>query len=188
MPCSFLPRNIFLISGVAISHLLILLGLLSAQLGGEESSSQGALMVSLLGDKASSPALKKIINTPQSNLSSSNEPTSLTASEGDSSRIGVEGASRMATSVARQAAHSPKPHYPLASRRLGEKGLVVVKLCVNEQGIVEETGLSKSSGFQNLDQSALKALSQWRFNPIASNSTDLFSQCFQTPVQFTLEG
>ena len=188
MPCSFLPRNILLISGVAISHLLILLGLLSAQLAGEKSSSQGALMVSLLGDKSNSPALKKAIATPQSNSSSSKEPASLMQAEGDSSHIGVEGPSRMAAGIARQAVHSPTPYYPLASRRLREQGLVVVKLCVNEQGIVGEAGLSKSSGFQNLDQSALKALSQWRFSPIASNSTNLFLQCFQTPVHFTLEG
>ena len=188
MPCSFLPRNIFLISGVAISHLLIVLGLLSAHLGGEESSAQEALLVSLLGDKASSTSLKKTIATPQGNLPSSKESASLKPAEGDSSPAGVEGISRLTTGFARQAVHNPKPLYPLASRRLREEGLVVVKLCVNEQGIVEEAVLSKGSGFQNLDQSALKALSQWRFAPTVSNSTNLFSQCFQTPVQFTLEG
>jgi protein TonB len=177
-----------LISGVAIFHLLILLGLLSAQHGSEESSMKGALMVNLLGDKANPPALDKTIATPQRNPSFSKESTSLMQTEGDTSSIGVAGAGRLATGMARKALHNPKPHYPLASRRLREQGLVLVKLCVNEQGTVGEVSLSKSSGFQNLDQSALNALSRWRFNPIISNSTDFFSQCFQTPVQFTLEG
>jgi periplasmic protein TonB len=187
LPCSLMPRNVLLISGVAISHLLILLGLLSVQLGDEESSTQGSLMVSLLGDKANSPS-KKSRATPQITPSSSKETTGLIQAAGDSSLANVNSVSQFSTGTARQAIHNPKPHYPLASRRLREQGLVVVKLCVNEQGIVGEAVVSKGSGFQNLDQSALKALSQWRFNPIASNSTNIFSQCFKTPVQFTLEG
>lgn len=182
-----MPRNVLLISGVAISHLLILLGLLSVRLGDEESSAQGPLIVSLLGDKANPPS-KKSRATPQIISSSSKETSGLIQATGDSSLTGADGMSHLPTGAARQAIHNPKPHYPLASRRLREQGLVVVKLCVNEQGIVGKAVVSKGSGFQNLDQSALKALSQWRFNPIASNSTNFFSQCFQTPVQFTLEG
>ena len=188
MPCSLLSRNILLISGVVISHLLILLGLLSAPLGSEESSIHASLTVNLLSDRAKLPSLQKSTATPQKISYLNKESPSLIKAEGDSSSMGGEGMSRSTTGTARQAIHSPKPHYPLASRRLREQGLVVVKLCVNEQGIVGEAGLSKSSGFQNLDQSALKALSQWRFNPIVANSTNFISQCFQTPVQFTLEG
>ena len=188
MPCSLLPRNILLISGVVISHLLVLLGLLLTPLGVEDSSIERPLLVSLLTNRANLPALKKSTVTPQISSSQNKENSSLIKTKEDSSPIGVEGMSRSAIGTARQAIHSPKPHYPLASRRLREQGLVVVKLCVNEQGDIGEVGLTKSSGFQNLDQSALKALSQWRFTPITSNSTNLFAQCFQTPVQFTLEG
>ncbi|MBU3556009.1 energy transducer TonB [Polynucleobacter sp. Ross1-W9] len=126
--------------------------------------------------------------TIQINSSSNKESPNLMQAEGDSSLTGVEGVSEMAAGKARQAVHNPKPHYPLASRRLREQGLVLVKLCVNEEGIVGEIAVSKGSGFQSLDQSALKALSQWRFTPITSNSTNFFSQCFQMPVQFRLEG
>jgi periplasmic protein TonB len=188
LSCSWLPRNILLISGVAISHLLILLGLLSVPLGGEESSNQGSLIVSFLGERARLPSLKKSMSTPQLNSSSNKDRSSLMAGQGDSSLTGEEGVSRLTVGNVRQALHNPKPHYPLVSRRLKEQGLVVVKLCVSEQGIVGEAVVSKSSGFQNLDQSALKALSQWRFSPVASNSNNFFLQCFQTPVQFTLEG
>jgi len=188
LPCSSLPRNMLLISGVVISHLLVLLGILSASLGNEEPSVQGVLMVNLVGDRAKPSLLKKSMATPQPSLFSGKEAQSPTPVDGASSLDYVDGLSRSTGSAARQAIHSPKPHYPLASRRLREYGLVVVKLCVNEQGIVGEAGISKSSGFDNLDHSALKTLSQWRFAPLASNSTDFSSQCFQTPVQFTLEG
>jgi protein TonB len=88
--------------------------------------------------------------------------------------------------AARSAIHSPKPHYPLASRQLREQGLVIVKLCVNEQGIVNQLSLIQSSGFQGLDNSALKALALWRFAPIKSKAISPSIQCFQSPVQFTL--
>jgi protein TonB len=132
--------------------------------------------------------LKKSSAKPQISSSPNKENSSLIQLEGGSSLSGTQDMNGLVAGTARQAVHSPKPHYPLASRRLREHGLVLVKLCVNGQGIVGEVGVSKSSGFQNLDQSALKALSQWRFAPIISSSTELFSQCFQTPVQFTLEG
>lgn len=183
-----MPRNTLVISGVAVSHLLILLGLLSAPHGGIESTNGEFLMVSLLGDGVKQSSLKKFMFSPSLNSSSNKDSPSLIADEGDSSLAGKEGVSRLAVGNARQALHNPKPHYPLASRRLKEQGLVVVKLCVNDQGFVGEASVSKSSGFQNLDQSALKALSQWKFTPITSHSNNLSSQCFQTPVQFTLEG
>ena len=84
--------------------------------------------------------------------------------------------------------HTPKPHYQLVSKQLREQGLVIVRLCVNEQGIVNQVGLTQSSGFQGLDHSALKALASWRFAPLQSSAISASSQCFQTPVQFTLEG
>jgi TonB family protein len=177
-----------LISGVVLSHLLVLLGLLSIPLGSEKSPTQEVLMVSLMGDRAKSSVMKKSIVTPQIISFSGKENQSLMEAGGISSLIGIEGASRLTEGTARQAIHSPKPHYPLASRQLREQGLVIVKLCVNEQGVVGEAGISKSSGFQNLDHSALKTLVQWRFSEISSSSSGLFPQCFQTPIQFTLEG
>jgi TonB family protein len=66
--------------------------------------------------------------------------------------------------------------------------LVIARLCVSDQGLVQEVGITQSSGFQGLDRSVIKALAQWRFAPIAITPTQLSLQCFQTPIQFTLEG
>lgn len=188
MSRSWLPRNIFLISGVVISHLLILLGFLSASIDGEWPYKQGVLMVGLIDDGVKPVVLKKSIPPSQINSSSNTEFSSLIRSQRFSSSSGAEGEHQYAIGATRRVLHNPEPHYPLVSRRLKEQGLVVVKLCVNDQGVVGESSVSKSSGFQNLDQSALKALSQWRFVPLASNLSNFTSQCFQTPVKFTLEG
>jgi TonB family protein len=82
----------------------------------------------------------------------------------------------------------PKPHYPIASRRLREEGEVLVRLCIDSSGAVETAQIQKSSGYRNLDHSALSALSKWRFLiPSQSINNDL-AECFRFPVRFTLEG
>ncbi len=188
MHCSFLPRNVLLTSGVAASHLLFLLVLLSGSFAGEKSPVPGSILVSLVGERLDDSTSKKSKAIPRPNTFVSKGNLSSTLVNEASSATGAEGVGHSARAETRRTLHSPKPHYPLASRRLREQGLVMVKLCVNEQGIVGEAGISKSSGFHGLDQSALKTLAQWRFAPVAANDTGFSSQCFQTPVQFTLEG
>jgi len=173
---------------VVISHLLILLSLLSGTLDGDKAPISGVLMVNLADATTSSSITKQSLATPQKNAFSGKESPSSTQANGISSPRGIGDANYLPEGSARQAIFRLKPHYPLASKKLREQGLVVVRLCVNQQGIVDGVDVYKSSGFPGLDHSALKALAQWRFTPIAINSADLYSQCFQTPVQFTLEG
>jgi len=82
----------------------------------------------------------------------------------------------------------PKPHYPIASRRLREEGEVLVRLCIGSSGEVEKAQIQKSSGYQNLDHSALSALSKWRFVASSQLISSSFAECFRFPVRFTLEG
>lgn len=183
-----LSRNILLILGVTTSHLLALLMLLSGSLTGSKSSTPDFLMVNLVGKSVLSSRQQKSLVAPQIKASSSSERDSSSAVIEPHAISDSKGAGRLVAGAARQAIHSPKPHYPLASRRLKEQGLVIARLCVSDQGLVQEVGITHSSGFQGLDRSALTALAQWRFSPATPNSDRHSSQCFQTPVQFTLEG
>lgn len=81
---------------------------------------------------------------------------------------------------------NPKPHYPLISRRMGQTGEVHLKLCINSDGKVRDVQLTKTSGHELLDQSALKAVSRWRFSAASSNNS--FFECYRIPIRFTLEG
>ena len=188
---SLLSRNSLLVLGVTTLHALVLLVLLYGSFGGKKPSDLGLLAISLVGESTNSPLLKKSTTIskpiPQNNSYTGKENFSSMQIDGASSSASVEGISHEARGTSWRPIHSPQPHYPLISRKLREQGLVMVKLCVNEQGIVGDAGISKSSGFHNLDQSALKALAQWRFAPIAANDASFLTQCFQTPVQFTLE-
>ena len=49
-----------------------------------------------------------------------------------------------------------RPEYPSASIRLGEEGLVGLQLYINEDGRVGEAKIASSSGFERLDDAAVK--------------------------------
>jgi protein TonB len=61
---------------------------------------------------------------------------------------------------------SVKPIYPLISRRRGEEGTVIVYVRLSSDGKVEEARIHRSSGFDLLDESALKAVKQWIFKSL----------------------
>jgi len=58
-----------------------------------------------------------------------------------------------------------EPDYPSISQRLGEVGSVVVELLVGTDGRVSDSRIQQSSGYERLDQAALKGLSRCRFTP-----------------------
>lgn len=59
-----------------------------------------------------------------------------------------------------------QPEYPTMSRRLGEEGQVVLLLTVDEEGRVIEATVDKSSGFERLDEAAVReATRRWRLIP-----------------------
>ncbi|MES2825016.1 MAG: energy transducer TonB [Pseudomonadota bacterium] len=59
-----------------------------------------------------------------------------------------------------------RPDYPAASIRLGEEGVVGLQLYINEEGRVAEAKIAASSGFERLDEAAVKhAQRSWKFVP-----------------------
>ncbi len=60
---------------------------------------------------------------------------------------------------------APRLAYPAASRELGESGVVVLRLLIDEQGRPQSIDVARSSGFPRLDQEALQAMRAARFQP-----------------------
>jgi len=59
-----------------------------------------------------------------------------------------------------------KPDYPPASRRAGEAGTVTLSALVLESGRIGDIKIVKSSGFEKLDEAAVKDVQRnWRFVP-----------------------
>jgi protein TonB len=59
-----------------------------------------------------------------------------------------------------------QPEYPPASRRAGEAGTVTLQALVQADGRPSEVKVVKSSGFEKLDEAAVKEVQRnWRFVP-----------------------
>ena len=87
------------------------------------------------------------------------------------------------------AAHlnNPAPTYPAMSKRLGERGRVVVRVLIGPDGRAQDARIQRSSGFDRLDQVALEtARDRWRYVPGTRNGVPE-AMWFNVPLNFVLE-
>ncbi len=82
--------------------------------------------------------------------------------------------------------NNPRPAYPLAARRRGLEGRVVVRAEVLANGRCNRIELKSTSGFLPLDQAALDAVKKWRFVPARSGSQSVVAWV-DVPIIFRLE-
>lgn len=80
---------------------------------------------------------------------------------------------------------SPKPVYPLYSRRAKETGVVMLRVLIDDQGLPAQIVIEKSSGFPRLDEAALTAMRSARFKPYRENGRALAAWA-PAPVIFEL--
>jgi protein TonB len=80
----------------------------------------------------------------------------------------------------------PAPVYPRASRRLGESGLVVVRVFVDADGMPRQLQIAQSSGFVRLDEAALEGVRRARFKPPTENGRPTAGWA-RIPIPFELE-
>lgn len=84
-----------------------------------------------------------------------------------------------------QLIHRPDPHYPNASLRLREQGTTLLRLHVNEAGVVRDVVVVRSSGSQRLDRAAAEGVKSWRFEPARRDGTAIATSVLHQ-VTFTL--
>lgn len=90
-------------------------------------------------------------------------------------------ADRDATPVARV-----QPAYPAEAARVKAEGSVTVKVDVGANGMPTNVTLAKRSGERVLDEAALEAVRQWRFQPAIRNGKPVASTV-EVPVDFTMQ-
>jgi TonB family protein len=74
------------------------------------------------------------------------------------------------------------PEYPIAIVIHGAKGRGRFRLTVNRQtGLVDEVKVVQSTGYQDLNKLAVKALLQWKFQPGTASPVEV-------PVEFAIQG
>ncbi|MBI4314181.1 MAG: energy transducer TonB [Candidatus Omnitrophica bacterium] len=81
---------------------------------------------------------------------------------------------------------NPAPPYPWASITRQEQGVVVLSVSVDEAGRPLEVGIDTSSGFSMLDESALKTIRRWKFDPAHVGFLPVRSN-IKVPIRFVLQ-
>jgi protein TonB len=79
-------------------------------------------------------------------------------------------------------------YYPDASRRLGEQGTALVKLCVGAGGrVMGDPAIERGSGSSRLDQAALRyaKATSGHFKPATRNGAAI-TECVSLPIKFQL--
>lgn len=82
--------------------------------------------------------------------------------------------------------HNPRPSYPMAARRMGWEGRVVLNIEVLAEGTCGAVNVFQSSGHEILDNAALRTVKAWRFMP-ATRAGRPVTQWFKVPIQFSLK-
>ncbi len=77
------------------------------------------------------------------------------------------------------------PDYPRQARRRNQEGAVLVEVLVDEAGETLDVEVIESSGYLLLDRAAVKAVSQWAFQPKSVGKHTVKSKV-QVPVLFEL--
>jgi periplasmic protein TonB len=70
-----------------------------------------------------------------------------------------------ATEAKHYALYAPRPEYPLAARKRHWTGAGLFACNIRSDGTVASVDILRSTGHQMLDQAAITAFRQWRFQP-----------------------
>ncbi len=82
--------------------------------------------------------------------------------------------------------NNPPPAYPLAARRRGHQGTVIVRAEISSDGDCRQAALKKGSGHPLLDKAAMEAVRKWRFVPAKRGNTAI-TAWVEVPITFKLE-
>jgi len=80
---------------------------------------------------------------------------------------------------------NPKPEYPEAAKEMRQQGVVVVSVEVGADGHANDVSVSRSSGFPQLDQAAVRGVRRWIFEPARAAGQPVSSHV-EVPVRFSL--
>ena len=79
----------------------------------------------------------------------------------------------------------PAPVYPSISRRMGESGVVMLRVLISEKGLPEQAIIQKSSGSSNLDEAGRAAAMRTLFKPYMEDGKAV-SVYVLVPINFQL--
>ncbi len=81
---------------------------------------------------------------------------------------------------------NPEPPYPRLAQKRGYEGTVILSVLVDEDGLVDNLWVFETSGYNILDNAALKAVKDWIFEP-AKMGNKKIEMWVEVPVKFELK-
>ncbi|MDD2721668.1 MAG: energy transducer TonB [Gallionella sp.] len=82
--------------------------------------------------------------------------------------------------------NNPRPAYPMAARRMGWEGRVILNVEVLAEGRCGGINVIRSSGHEILDNAAVSTVKGWHFVP-ARHAGQPITQWFKLPINFSFE-
>lgn len=79
-----------------------------------------------------------------------------------------------------------KPRYPMAARRAGQGGQVLLRLFVDQEGAVREVTVVRADPPGVFEDAALEAVRKWRFSPAVAHGA-VVGMWMTLPVRFALD-
>jgi len=80
---------------------------------------------------------------------------------------------------------NPRPDYPPDALRMHQEGVVLLTVDVTAEGRVSNVTLKRSSGYNSLDQAAIRGVRGWTFDPARAGGLPVSSRV-DVPVRFSL--
>lgn len=80
---------------------------------------------------------------------------------------------------------NPKPEYPAIAKSRGWQGKVMLRVQVSAEGTALHVNVETSSGHEMLNESAVEAVTKWKFIPAKRGETAVISTVI-VPIIFTL--
>ncbi|MBI5394229.1 MAG: energy transducer TonB [Verrucomicrobia bacterium] len=81
---------------------------------------------------------------------------------------------------------TPLPAYPRVAKLRGWEGVTVLRVEVREDGSVGHIEMVRSSGHSLLDETAMKSVREWRFEPARRGNTAV-ACVIEVPIRFKLD-
>ncbi len=77
------------------------------------------------------------------------------------------------------------PIYPKRSLKLGQEGIVYLKILISESGVSEQIEFLKKSQYPLLNKSAINAVKKWQFKPVIIGGKAVKSWV-EVPIEFKI--
>lgn len=77
----------------------------------------------------------------------------------------------------------PNILFPLVAKRANEHGTVLLSVIVDERGLIDSVGVYRSSGYERLDNAAIRGMRMARFRPYSKNGVAVPIEV-RIPVEF----